>query len=296
MGRPIRVQFPGACYFITLQGNNRQDIFLGNQDRRQFLSLLRAYRERYQLQVYAFCLMDSSVQLLLETREANLSRVMQGFNTVYTKYFNRIHNTTGHVLQGRYKALLVEKEGHLLDLTMHVHLAPVRAGLKEKPWRYLWSSCAAYVESETKEPLVDSEPVLRRFGKMRLKQSVKYLQLLKERLKAGSEGPPIRGSVIGGPEFAASVAAAPAPKAPSSEEVVERILAETLAKGVDRQHLFSRSQWREVASVRKEAIYRIWKEARLGVTEISRMFHRTPSAISQLIRSIELSKPPKAAV
>src|SRR5258708_3490953 len=148
MGRPTRIEFPGACYDVLLQGNNRQSIFLSNQDRRFFLKLLRDYKERYDLKIYAYCLMGHHAHLLLETGQQPLSRVLQAFNTVYTKYFNKQHNLLGHVFQGRYKALLVDKDHYLAEMTYYVHLEPVRAGLKEKPWRYLWSSCSAYVEAE----------------------------------------------------------------------------------------------------------------------------------------------------
>src|SRR6266550_2581592 len=151
MGRPKRIQFAGACYYVVLQGNNRQDIFMSNLDRRHFLSLLRAYKERYRLQVFAYCLMSSEAHLLVETGEANLSTAMQGFNTVYTKYFNGQHNAVGHVFAGRYKALLVDKERYLAEMTRFVHLHPARVGLKDKPWRYQWSSCAAYVEARQEE-------------------------------------------------------------------------------------------------------------------------------------------------
>lgn len=294
MGRPARIQFPGACYYVILRGNNRQDIFLSNQDRRRFLSLLKGYKERYDLLVYAYCLMNNSVDLLLETRRPNLSRVMQGFNTAYTKYFNRAHNMTGHVFQGRYRALLVEKERWLLEMTCVVHLSPVRAALKEKPWRYIWCSAPAYVESGLREPVVDTEPVLRLFAKSRLKQSVMYLHHLKERMRAGANTAyPARGGVVGSPEYAASVTrgAACEGEPAGSVETARRILAETAAaRGIDEEKLLGRSQWREVSAARKEAVARIWREARLGVTEIARLFHRTPSAISQFLRALETAQ------
>ncbi|OGR57968.1 MAG: hypothetical protein A2X36_17035 [Elusimicrobia bacterium GWA2_69_24] len=299
MGRPNRIQFAGACYHIMLQGNNHRDVFLNTQDRRYFLMLLRGYRERCELKVYAYCLLNSYVHLLLETSQPNLSRVMQGFNTSYTKYFNQAHNTAGHVFQGRYKALLVDKENYLLELTRYIHLAPVREGMQEKPWRYQWSSCPAYIESETKESLVDSEQVLRHFARGRLKQSVRYLQYIKEGLataKTPEELPRISNLFIGGKEFVQDVAKKSGTAIPVADEgqgaaAAQAILTEVMDKhGVDGERLFGRVQWREVATVRKTAIYRIWKEAGLGVTEISRMFNRTPSAVSQLIRSIETSK------
>jgi putative transposase len=296
MGRPNRIQFSGACYHIMLQGNNRQDIFLGNQDRRFFQSLLKGYKDRYGLKVYAYCLMANYVHLLIETAQPNLSKVMQGFNTAYTKYFNQKHNTIGHVFQGRYKALLVDKDNYMLELTRYIHLAPIREGLREKPWRYQWSSCPAYVESETREPLVDSDVVLKEFAKNRLKQSVRYMQYIKERAKQTDvDLPRVRGLFVGSDDFIARVQKMAGTAAISTDHAGEKataeaILSEVMDKhGIDEEKLFGRSQWREISSVRKVAIYRMWKEARMGVTEIGRMFNRTPSAVSQLIRSIETS-------
>lgn len=291
MGRPSRIQYPGACYHIILQGNNRQDVFLTNQDRRWFLNVLKAYKERFELNVYAYCLLSNSVHLLIETKQANLSRAMQGLGTVYTKYFNRQHETSGHVFQGRYKAYLVDKASYLLAVSRHIHLEPARAGVKEKPWRYPWSSCVAYVEWGEQDSLVDAAPVLRVLAKNRLKQSVLYLRYLKDKLKdpESHELPLVRGLFVGTPDFAASAGGMAVPS-DGSEGVEEarRILAEMAGKhGIDEETLVGRSQWREVTRVRKEAIYRMWKEAKAGVSDIGRLFNRTPSAVSQLIRSAE---------
>jgi len=293
MGRPKRIEYAGACYLIVLQGNNRQDLFLSNQDRRQFLSLLKSYKERYGLRVYAYSLTGNSVALLLETASPNLSVVMQGFNTQYTKYFNAAHNSVGHVFQGRYKAWLVDKETHLAEMTRYVHLSCLRSALKEKPWRYQWSSCAAYVEAEHKEPMVDSDIVLRKFGGGRLKQSVRYLQYIKDRMKAaGEETLPIVGGVaIGGEAFLHKISShrnAPPVLRHAPVEAARRIIAEVAARhGVSEENLLGRVQWREVTAVRREAVHRVWKETRMGVSELARLFHRTPSAISQLLRAVE---------
>lgn len=296
MGRPTRIQYPGACYHIVLHGNNRQDVFLTNQDRRYFLNLLKSYKERFELNVYAYCLLSNAVHLLIETRQANLSRAMQGLGTIYTKYFNRQHETTGHVFQGRYKALLVEKESCLLAVSRHIHLEPTRAGLKEKPWRYPWSSCVSYVEFGEQDALVDAAPVLRALAKNRLKQSVLYLHYLKERLKDPEmhELPIVRGLFVGTPDFAAAAGGMAVPSDGSDAlEAARGILKEMAGKhGIDEEALLGRSQWREITRVRKQAIYRMWKEARAGVSDIGRIFNRTPSAVSQLIRSVELASSP----
>ena len=297
MGRPKRIQYAGACYLVVLQGNNRQDLFLSNQDRRQFLSLLKQYKERHGLKIYAYSLLGNSVNLLIETPAPNLSAVMQGFNTQYTKYFNAAHNTVGHVFQGRYKAYLVDKDTHLAEMTRYVHLACVRDSLKDKPWRYQWSSCAAFVEAEHKEPLVDSELVLRKFGNTRLKQSVRYLQYIKDRMKdAGDQILPVVGGVaIGGEAFLGKLSGhrdAPALPRPVPVEAARKIIAEVAVRhGVSEEKILGRVQWREVSAVRREAIHRVWKETRMGVSDLARLFQRTPSAISQLIRALESGTP-----
>lgn len=297
MGRPKRIQYAGACYLVILQGNNRQDLFLSNQDRRQFLSLLKQHKERHGLEVFAYSLLGNSVNLLIQTSQANLSAVMQGFNTQYTKYFNSAHNAVGHVFQGRYKAYIVDKDTHLAEMTRYVHLACVRDALKDKPWRYQWSSCAAYVEAENKEPLVDSDLVLRKFGNGRLKQSVRYLQYIKDLMKtAGDQVLPVVGGVaIGGEAFLGKLSAhrevSTVPQ-PVPVEAARRIIAEVAGRhGITEEKILGRVQWREVSAVRREAIHRVWKETRMGVSELARLFQRTPSAISQLIRSLETGTP-----
>jgi len=297
MGRPKRIQFAGACYLVQLQGNSRQDLFLSNQDRRLFLSLLKSYKLRHGLKVYAYSLLDHSASLLLETLHPNLSVVMQGLCTRYTKAFNSAHNTVGHVFRGRYKSWLVDKETHLAEMTRWVHLACVREGLRERPWRYQWSSCPAYVEAMHKEPLVDSDAVLRRYGRTRFKQSVRYLKYLEQRAgEPASSGLPIVGGIaIGGEGFLDRLAAHDAAAWPPRRAPVEaalRIIAEVASRrGVDQEKILGRVQWREVSSVRREAIHRVWKETRMGVSELARLFSRTPSAISQLLRVVEEGAP-----
>lgn len=269
---------------------------MSNQDRRHFLSLLRTYKERAALKVYAYCLMPQEAHLLIQTERPNLSAVMQGFNTVYTKWFNSEHNTSGHVFQGRYKALLVDRDRYLAEMTRYIHLAPARAGLKERPWRYQWSSCAAYVEADGREPLVDSEPVLRTFGsKLRIKQSVRYLQYIKDRMRSASDVllPISRGIAIGSEAFLAKTleeASEPDPVGAAQRDMARRLLTETAAKhGIDEEKLVGPLQWRELTAVRRKAMYRIWRETRLGVTELGRLFNRTPSAVSQVIKAMEFA-------
>jgi REP element-mobilizing transposase RayT len=116
MARPLRIEFPGAVYHITSRGNAKQTIFLENQDRHKFLEVLSTVIERCSWLCHAYCLMKNHYHLMIETPEANLSRGMRQLNGVYTQLFNQRHKRVGHLFQGRYKAILVEKDTHLLSL------------------------------------------------------------------------------------------------------------------------------------------------------------------------------------
>jgi len=140
MSRPLRLEYPGAFYHITSRGNAQADIFLCDNDRDIFVRLLRDEIDQQGWICYAWCLMNNHYHFLIETPEANLSRGMQRLNGRYTQGFNRRHGRVGHVFQGRYKAILVEKEVHLLELCRYIVLNPVRAGMVNEVSQWEWSS------------------------------------------------------------------------------------------------------------------------------------------------------------
>ena len=143
MARPLRIEFPGGVYHVTARGNGREAIFLTEADRRLFLDLLGQAIDRFQWRCHAYCLMANHYHLLIETPEANLSRGMRHLNGVYTQRFNRRHERVGHVFQGRYKAIVVQKDPHLLALCRYVVLNPVRAQLVPQADEWPWSSYRA---------------------------------------------------------------------------------------------------------------------------------------------------------
>lgn len=126
MARPLRIEFPGAWYHFASRGNERNRIFKDDTDRKEFFSILKDSLEKYMVQLHGYVLMDNHFHLILHTPLGNLSRFAQRFNTTYTVYYNRIHKRCGHLYQGRYKAILVEKDSYLLALSRYVHLNPVK--------------------------------------------------------------------------------------------------------------------------------------------------------------------------
>jgi len=151
MARPLRIEFPGAVYHVISRGNGRQTIFRDNWDRERFLSVFALVVERYNFICHAYCLMSNHFHLLLETPDGNISQGMRQLNSQYSQGFNRRHETVGHVVQGRYRSVLVEKESYLLELCRYVVLNPVRAGLVENPFQWKWSSYRATTAISTAE-------------------------------------------------------------------------------------------------------------------------------------------------
>jgi len=165
MARPLRISYAGAFYHITSRGNERKDIFKSRRDREKFLSYLESATERYGALIHVYCLMGNHYHLLMETPAGNLSQIMQHINGAYTTYFNIKGHRSGHLFQGRYKAILVDKDGYAKELSRYIHLNPVKAGIVDKPERYNWSSYQYFTgEKEAPEWLI-MDFILGYFGK-----------------------------------------------------------------------------------------------------------------------------------
>jgi putative transposase len=145
MSRPLRLEFAGAVYHVTSRGDRREPIYLDDEDRRQHLAVLEEALERFDAEVLAYCLMGNHYHLVLHTRQANLSRLMRHLNGVYTQSFNRRHALAGHLFQGRFKALLVDRDAYLLALCRYVERNPVAAGLVREAAEWPWSSYRPHV-------------------------------------------------------------------------------------------------------------------------------------------------------
>ena len=180
MARPLRIEFEGALYHVTSRGNAKQPIFLNDHDRKDFLDVLADVVDRFRWICHAYCLMDNHCHLIIETPEANLSRGTRQLNGVYTQVFNRRHGRVGHLFQGRYKAILVEKESYLLELARYVVLNPVRAGLVPHPGDWKWSSYRATVGEEETPPFLTVDWILGQFSEKRLKAQKAYRDFVAE--------------------------------------------------------------------------------------------------------------------
>ena len=180
MARPLRIEFAGALYHVTSRGSARQPIFMSDKDRSDFLDTLADVVGRYRWICPAYCLMDNHYHLVVETPQANLSRGMRQLNGVYTQVFNRRHGRVGHLFQGRYKAVLVEKESYLLELARYVVLNPVRAGLVSHPGDWKWSSYRATVGEEEPPPFLTVDWILGQFSERQPEAQKAYRSFVAE--------------------------------------------------------------------------------------------------------------------
>ena len=148
MTRPLRIEYPGACYHVYSRGNERKDIFRSASDYELFLGILANVSQVYDVLIHAYCLMPNHFHILLETPGSNLCDSMKRLLGLYTVRFNRSHKRIGHLFQGRYKALLVDKDEYFLQLSRYIHLNPVKAKLEKDPESYRWSSMRYYLKSK----------------------------------------------------------------------------------------------------------------------------------------------------
>jgi len=195
VSRPLRIEYEGAVYHVTARGNARRKIYKDDGDRQHFLTLLGREIDQQRWLCHAYCLMDNHYHLLIETPEANLARGMGRLNGVYTQWFNRRHRRVGHLLQGRYKAIVVQKDSHLLELCRYVVLNPLRAGAVARVGQWGWSSYRATAGIEPRAPWLTTDWVLGHFGRQRVRAQAAYRRFVAQGVKATSPWQALRGQM-----------------------------------------------------------------------------------------------------
>ncbi|MCX5781728.1 MAG: transposase [Elusimicrobia bacterium] len=180
MVRPLRLTYEGAVYHITSRGNARMKIFHCDTDRQEFLRVLGSVIERYKWVCHGYCLMSNHYHLIIETPSGNLSIGMRQLNGVYTQSSNRKHKSCGHIFQGRFKAIHVEKGNYLLELSRYIVLNPVRAKMCKSPEQYEWSSYRSFIGIEKPPAFLFVDWVLSQFSNKRTSAIKDYTGFVKE--------------------------------------------------------------------------------------------------------------------
>ncbi|OGP79395.1 MAG: hypothetical protein A2V86_07025 [Deltaproteobacteria bacterium RBG_16_49_23] len=189
MARPLRIEFPGAFYHVTSRGNEKKAIFRSVRDREKFLSYLGSAHTRYGAIIHVFCLMENHYHLLLETPRGNLSQILHHINGAYTTYFNVKRGRSGHLFQGRFKGILVDRDAYCKELSRYIHLNPLRVGLVKSPSEYPWSSYNYYIGREREPEWLEMGLVLGYFGRRGRKAFKRYRDFVEKGATAGVESP-----------------------------------------------------------------------------------------------------------
>ncbi len=295
MARPLRVDYPGALYHVTARGTERKAIFRHDADREQFLAVLAHAVERYRLRLHAYVLMDNHYHLLVETPEANLSLALRHLNGVYTGAFNRAHRRVGHLFQGRFKAIVVDKESYLLELSRYIHLNPVRTTRRHPLGRYRWSSYWDYIGRRSAPSWLTREMVLGSVGGKGNTAERRYQAFVEE--GAAAETPSLWERVVaqvalGDAKFVASlrrrVTTTHDREVPSRRRLAERPSWAAIERAVQA----SATALRKLATggrsdpVRAVLVYLARERGGLSLREVGRLTDREEATVSHQTRRV----------
>jgi len=292
MARLARVEYPGALYHVITRGNQRQRIFRDDRDREKYLEILSSLKKQYSFRIPAYVLMLNHVHLLLESGEVPLSRIMQRLGSGYTQYFNRRHQQVGHLFQGRYKAILCDKDSYLLELTRYLHLNPVRAKVVKDPLDYQWSSYGGYVAESPGQQWLDSAEVLKQFSKKIREARKLYRWFVLQGIGDGHKEEyynVLEGRFLGDKEFAEEIKA----KAEVAGSVRMKIKPETLlgvacaVLGRRRAEVVGASKDRERVRAREAICYVGRNRTELSVTSLAKSLGVDATCVSRSVARVE---------
>lgn len=200
MARPLRIELSGGLYHVTSRGDRREDIYFSDADREAWLELFDQVCARFNWICHAYCLMTNHYHLVVETPEGNLAQGMRQLNGVYTQTVNRTHGRVGHVFQGRYKAVLVEKDSYLLELARYVVLNPVRAGMVNDVGDWPWSSYPAMIGQAPSPAWLQTDWILGQFGQQRNRAQAAYMDFVQAGVGLPSVWDNLQGQIYLGSE------------------------------------------------------------------------------------------------
>jgi REP element-mobilizing transposase RayT len=288
MARKPRVEYEGAFYHVIVRGNQQQRTFHDDQDRIAYLERLEHYRQRHGFRLFAYVLMSNHVHLLLETKSVPLSKIMQGIQFSYTQRYNRRHRKVGHLFQGRYKAILCDRDAYLLELVRYIHLNPGRLKVPVDPWRYRWSSVGAYL-GRSGPVKVDTQEVLRQFGSQVGTARRAYQRFIEEGMKQGHDEKyyqTLDQRFLGEDSFVQEIA-----KRIDAKEIeikaqrvgFARLLEAICAlREVDSKALLQAGRQRQWVAARAQLVYLAREWSGITTKELGRRLHRDASMISRL--------------
>jgi len=299
MSRSWRIEYAGALYHLLSRGNEGGDIFKEQKDRNLFLCTISEFSERFDIDVFAYVLMDNHYHLLVRTRNANLKKAMHWFGTTYTQRFNRRHFRSGHLFQGRYKSMIVQNNAYMLQLSCYIHRNPLRAGIVKRLADYPWSSYLAYAYDRKVPPWLSTDLILSQFEKQhRHKQYRQKVQKYAKEEKRLWED--LRhGIFLGSKRFVEKIRkdylpSETAPGIPQQTQMAKKLDPIRVLRSAQRVLECDIQRFVQAGRVsgtdkdnRDILIYLLWKTGSLSNNEIGQLFGVSYSAVSHVVRSLK---------
>lgn len=288
MARKPRLEFPGAFYHVVTRGNNRQSIFFSNKDRLELLDRIKDYIIEFKFNLYAYVFMMNHIHLLIETPLLALSKMMQRLLTSYTQYFNQKYKRVGHLFQGRYKAMLCDKDGYLLELVRYIHLNPVRAGKVSKAEDYEWSSHCYYLGTSD-VPWLSKSLVLEVLGGRKA-----YREFIEEGLVQGGREDLCQlrdGQILGDDEFVKKVQNEGG-EIDQNHSLLEFPLEDLLNRvshvfSVSASEIIGREQTHKISLARRAFVYFARCYCGYSSCTLGEFLRRDPSGIPHSVKQIK---------
>ena len=292
MARKPRVHFAEAFYHVIARGNKGAKVFKNPQDYKLYLQFLKEYKKRYPFLLYAYALMPNHVHLLIEVQETPLSKIMQSLQFRYTRHYNLKYRTWGHLFQGRYKAILCEKDLYFMELSAYIHLNPVRAGLGKDPLDYPWSSYQAY-SSGSVDDLLDKQTLLAQFSQTSSGARKELVRFVEARMGQGRREEFYKAKdqrFLGSEEFVEEVRKRQGERGVykyslSIPEMVAGVVSEL---GMAKESIYSENRNREGSFGRGVVGYLARCMAGHSLKSVAEHFGRDPVAVSQGVGKLEL--------
>src|SRR5690554_446010 len=278
MARPLRIEFSGALYHVTSRGNARQDIFLDDDDFECFLRLLAVACDRFHWSCHAYCLMSNHYHLLIETQAPSLSKGMKYLNGTYTSAFNRQHQRVGHLFQGRYKAILVEKDAYLLELARYIVLNPVRARMVRSAREWPWSSYRATAGQTAGPRALTTDWVLGNFGRRRKAAVEGYKRFVQEGKNQPSPWEDLKNQVyLGSDEFVEDAQA----KMDPDQSLLDIPKPQKLSPPKPLEYYLSRYE------DRKEGMSAAYRSGHYTLSEVGNAFEVSYATVSRAVKHFD---------
>lgn len=302
MARPIRIEFEGAVYHVTSRGNERRKIFYSKKDYEKFKEYVGEAKEKYRFILHGYVLMTNHYHLLIETPEKNLSKIMHHINSSYTTYTNVKRKRSGHLFQGRFKAIVVDKDSYLLELSRYLHLNPVRAKIAERPEDYPYSSYKTYILAQG-EALVTRSTILEMFTTKEAEARKRYKTFVEASIGEDVESPMKKvygGMILGGESFIKDVLGKIEEGQLEKEAVSHRKAlrapygAETVLQAVCKHYGISQDEVTSASGgeARKVCVYLMKKHTTAHTREIGDLLHMRYAAAAKMYQRFakELAK------